>query len=57
MKFVDMIIVRMPIKSNKTISDKKVSSLFFMGYIKKNDPSAIDSFISFVSSLKISDNL
>lgn len=53
---VDSIIVRMPIKSTKTISGKKVSSLAFTEYVKKNDPNAIDKLTSFISSLNIVDN-
>lgn len=54
MKTVDVIIIRMPINSNKTINGRKVSSLTFFEYVRKNDPSAINKLTSFISSLDIS---
>lgn len=53
-KLVDMIIIRMPITSDKIISGEKVSSLAFIEYVRKNDPSAVDKLTSFISSLGIS---
>ena len=52
----DSIIIRMPIKSTKTISGKKVSSLAFTEYVKKNNPNSLNELISFISSLNVVDN-
>jgi len=56
MKLVDWIIIKMPIQSNKTILGKKVSSLVFMEYVKKNNPNSINELTSFISYLGITDN-
>lgn len=56
MKLVDWIIIKIPVNSNNTIGDKKVSSLVFMEYVRKNDSVALDKLVSFISSLKISSN-
>jgi hypothetical protein len=56
LKLVDWVIIKIPIKSEKTISGKKASSLVFMEYVKKNDSSGIDKLIFFISSLNIFGN-
>jgi len=45
----------MPINSNGTIDGKKVSSLTFFEYVRKNNPIAVDKLVSFISSLDISE--
>jgi hypothetical protein len=55
MKLVDLVIIKMPIKSNKTISGKKVSSLIFMEYVKKNSQNGADDLNSFILTLGITD--
>lgn len=56
MKLVDWVIIKMPIKSNKTISGKNVASLVFMEYVKKNTPNSVNDLTSFVLSLGMTDN-
>lgn len=56
MKLVDWVIIKMPIKSSKTISGKNVSSLVFMEYVKKNTPNSVNDLTSLILSLGVTDN-
>jgi hypothetical protein len=53
-KLVDLIMISLPINSNQYINGKKVQSLRFVKYVKKNDTAALQELISFISQLNIS---
>lgn len=53
-KLVTFFMIQLPISSNKTTINGKVSSLLFTGVIKKGDMSSINKIVSFINSLNIS---
>jgi len=55
-KFVDMVIIQMPINSDRYIARERVKSISFIKYVKKNDPNALPDLISFISRMNITAN-
>ena len=55
-KFVDMVIIQMPINSDRYIAGERVKSISFIKYVEKNDPNALPNLISFISEMNITAN-
>lgn len=52
-ELVDLVIIRIPIVSDKYINGEKVRALGLIRYIRKGDSSAVQDFVDFISALNI----